>query len=285
MSNVIEFKNVCKTYPGFALNDISFELKKGYIMGFIGANGAGKTTTIKLLMNLLKKESGEIKIFGLDHVKDEVEIKQKIGFVYEDCYLYQHLTLVKMKNMIAPFYKNWNEDKFQNLVQKFNLPLKKKISELSKGNKVKYSIALAFSHEAELLILDEPTSGVDPMFRDEFKDLLREEIQNENKAIFYSTHITTDLEQVADYITFIHDGKIVFSRSKDEILENYALVKGDNSILTPDNRHLFVGIKAGNYGFEAITANAKSAEKEFGSKIVLEKATLDDIMIFTVKGN
>jgi len=285
MSNVIEFKNVCKTYSGFALNDISFELKKGYIMGFIGANGAGKTTTIKLLMNLLKKESGEIKLFGLDHVKDEVEIKQKIGFVYEDCYLYQHLTLAKMKNMIAPFYKNWNEDKFQNLVKKFNLPLKKKISELSKGNKVKYSIALAFSHEAELLILDEPTSGVDPMFRDEFKDLLREEIQNENKAIFYSTHITADLEQVADYITFIHDGKIVFSRSKDEILENYALVKGDNSILTPDNRHLFVGIKAGNYGFEAITANTKLVENEFGGKIVLEKATLDDVMIFTAKGN
>lgn len=284
MNNVIEFKNVCKTYPGFALKDVSFKLEKGYIMGFIGANGAGKTTTIKLLMNLLKKESGEIKLFGIDHVKDEVEIKQKIGFVYEDCYLYQHLTLAKMKSMIAPFYSNWNEERFQNLVQKFNLPLKNKISELSKGNKVKYSIALAFAHEAELLILDEPTSGVDPMFRDEFKDLLREEIQNENKAIFYSTHITADLEQVADYITFIHNGQIVFSRSKDDILENYALVKGDISVLTPENRDLFVGIKTGNYGFEAITANAIQTENEFGSKIVLEKATLDDVMIYTAKG-
>ncbi|WP_053956426.1 ABC transporter ATP-binding protein [Inediibacterium massiliense] len=285
MEHILELKNVTKKYKDFALNDISFTLDKGYIMGFIGPNGAGKSTTIKLIMNLLKKDSGEIKIFGLDHVKHEKEIKQRIGFIYDQNYFYDELTLKEMKNSISGCYKNWDNNLYNQYMKKFNLKEDRKVKELSKGMQMKFSLALALSHDAQLIIMDEPTSGLDPVFRSELLDILMEIIQNENKAIFFSTHITTDLEKIADYITFIHDGNLIFSKMKDEILENYKIVKGGKEILTEKLKENLIGIKNNKFGFKALTTQVSKLKKEYGEELVFDQATLDDIMLFAIRGS
>lgn len=284
MSNILEIKNLKKEYKGFTLENISFNLEKGFIMGFIGPNGAGKSTTIKLIMNLIKRNSGEIKIFGLDNIKYEKDIKQKIGFVYDENYFYEELNLSEMKNIIAPFYKNWDNKTFDRYMSDFNLPIKKKIKELSKGMKMKYSLAIALSHGAEFIIMDEPTSGLDPVFRSEMLDILYSIIQDENKGILFSTHITTDLEKVADYITFLNNGKIIFSDTKDNILENYSIIKGDKSLLDSDTKKEFIGIRENSFGFEALTNKTYNIKKLFENNALIEKATLEDIMVYTVKG-
>lgn len=171
MSNILEVKNLRKEYKDFTLDDVSFSLEKGFIMGFIGPNGAGKSTTIKLIMNLIKNDGGSIKILGLDNIANEKEAKEKIGFVYDENYFYEELNLTEMKNIIAPFYKNWDERAYQKYIKDFNLPAKKKIKELSKGMKMKFSLAMALSHGAELILMDEPTSGLDPVFRSEILDI------------------------------------------------------------------------------------------------------------------
>lgn len=285
MDSILEVKNLTKKYKGFTLDNISFELPKGYIMGFIGPNGAGKSTTIKLIMNLIKKNSGEIKIFNLDNIKNQREVKQKIGFVYDENYFYEELNAIEMKKIVAPFYENWDDKAFNRYLLDFNLPKNKKIKELSKGMKMKYSLAMALSHNAELIIMDEPTSGLDPIFRREMLDVLYSIIQDENKGILFSTHITTDLEKIADYITFLDNGKIVFSGAKDDIVSNYSIVKGDKSLLDVDTKKEFVGISENSFGFEGLTSNNDRVKKLFKNNAVIEKATLDDIMVYTVRGN
>lgn len=284
-SNILEIKNLAKKYDRFKLDKISFNLKRGYVMGFIGPNGAGKSTTIKLIMNLIKKDSGSIKIFGLDNIKNEKEIKQKIGFVYDDSHFYEGLSVTRMKNVIAPFYKNWDDNAFDKYTSDFGLPKDKKIKELSKGMKMKFSIALALSHNAELIIMDEPTSGLDPVFRSDILDTLYSVIQDDKKSILFSTHITSDLEKIADYITFLNDGKIVFSAPKDEILEKYKIIKGDNSILNDEIKSEFIGINENSYGFEALTDNVPKISKMLNDKVLIEKASLDDIMVYTVRSD
>ncbi|MBP2031366.1 ABC-2 type transport system ATP-binding protein [Clostridium algifaecis] len=285
MENILEIKDLSKSYKGFKLDNISFNLKKGYIMGLIGPNGAGKSTTIKLIMNLIKKASGSINVFGLDNIKHEKEIKQRIGFVYDESYFYEELNLIEMKNIIASFYKRWDNDIFNKYMKEFNLPVKKKIKQLSKGMKMKYSLAIALSHNAEFIIMDEPTSGLDPVFRREMLDILYSVIQDENKAILFSTHITTDLEKIADYITFLNLGNIVFSDTKDNILENYSIVKGDNSLLTEEIENKFIGVQKNSFGFEGLTDCTEDIEKKFENKVLIEKASLEDIMVYTVRGN
>ena len=282
--NILEVKNLTKNYKDFTLNDVNFKLKKGYIMGFIGPNGSGKSTTINLIMNLIKKDSGNVKIFGLDNIKCEKDIKQRIGFVYDETYCYENLKLIEMKNIISRFYKNWDDNAFNKYLLDFNLPKDKKIKELSKGMKIKYSLAIALSHKAELILMDEPTSGLDSVFRSELLQILRFIIQDENKSIFFSTHITTDLEKVADSITFINKGKIVFSDSKDDILEKYKIVKGDRSFITDNTKREFIGINENSFGFEALTDNAERIKKVIGKDILIERASLEDIMVYTVKG-
>jgi ABC-2 type transport system ATP-binding protein len=285
MENILEIKNLNKSYKDFSLKNVNFSLKPGYIMGFIGPNGAGKSTTIKLIMNLIKKESGTINILGKDNIKYEKEIKSKIGFVYDENYYYEDLTITEMKNMVAPFYKSWDNSTYEKYVKYFALPSNKKIKELSKGMKMKFSLAIALSHKAELIIMDEPTAGLDPVFRSELLDILRDIIQDENVSIFFSTHITNDLEKIADYITFINRGQIVFSETKDRVLEEYAVVKGKNELLDADTRKEFVGVRENNFGFEALTNKAASIRRLFKQNAIIEKATLEDIMVYTVRGN
>ncbi|MFC1554219.1 ABC transporter ATP-binding protein [candidate division KSB1 bacterium] len=281
MTNILEIENLRKEYDDFALNDVSFSLPEGFIMGLIGPNGAGKTTTIKLIMNLIRKKSGSINIFGMDHIQHEIEIKSRIGFVYDNPNYYDHLNLKQIKNIIAPFYKNWDEKLFSDLVVKFDLPLKKNLKKFSRGMTMKAAIALALSHHADLIIMDEPTSGLDPVFRRELLELLYDLLQNEKKSILFSTHITSDLEKIADFITFLHKGKIIFSMTKDEVMDKFAIVKGGNDLISEDAKRFFKGLRSSDYGFEALTDDVIETKKKFGSDIVIDKASLEDIMYFS----
>lgn len=285
MEYILEVKNLRKDFKSFSLKDISFSLPPGYIMGFIGPNGAGKSTTIKLIMNLLKKDGGYINVFGKDHVQYEKEIKNQIGFVYDENHFYEDLTVKEMKRIIAPLYKSWDENAFKKYLKIFELPENKKIKDLSKGMKMKFSLAIALSHGARLLIMDEPTSGLDPVFRSELLDILTDLIQDENKSVFFSTHITSDLDKVADYITFIHDGKIILSDTKDNILDNYGIVKGGNELLDDDSKKIFIGIRSNRFGFEGLVADKEKAMLLFKDRAVVEKPSLEDIMLYTVRRN
>lgn len=214
MENILEVTNLTKHYPGFSLNNVSFTLKRGFIMGFIGPNGAGKSTTIKLIMNLMKKDKGNIHLFGLDHLKHELEVKERIGFVYDENVFYEELTVKEMKNIIRPFYRRWNEETFQYYVKQFDLPLTKQIKHLSKGMKMKLSLAIALSHEAELLIMDEPTSGLDPIVRSEILDILQHIMEDERKGVFFSSHITSDLDKIVILLLSFITEKLFFQNRK-----------------------------------------------------------------------
>ncbi len=283
MEHILEVKNLRKEYDDFYLNDISFSLDRGYIMGFIGPNGAGKSTTIKLIMNLISKNNGEVNIFGLDNVKNEIDIKQRIGFIYDQNHFYDELTLNQTKKVISNFYSSWDDEVYRKYMKLFNLKENKKIKELSKGMQMKFSLALALSHNAELIIMDEPTSGLDPVFRSDLLDILLEIIQDENRAIFFSTHITSDLEKIADYITFINNGNLVFSKPKDEVLEDYSVIKGNKELLSKIDSHDFIAIKENRFGFEGLTDKGKKYTKMFKEKAIIERPTLDDIMLYTIR--
>ncbi|MEI4800330.1 ABC transporter ATP-binding protein [Bacillus sp. NPDC077411] len=281
---MLELKNVCKDYQGFSIQNVNFKLPRGYIMGFIGANGSGKSTTIKMIMNLVKRNSGEIYIFGKDNQKHEKEVKQNIGFVYDENHYYEDLTCEQMKRIIAPFYKKWDEAQYQSYMERLQVPKNKKIKQLSKGMKMKYAIAMALSHHAELIIMDEPTAGLDPVVRSELLDILQEIVMEEEISVLFSTHITTDLEGIADYITFINEGEIVFTGEKDELLENYTIVKGSNDLLDKQGKELFIGLRKNKYGFEGLARDKQAVVDWFGQEVVLEKPTIDDIIVYTAKG-
>ena len=225
MSDILRLENVRKTYPSFTLKDVSFEVKPGQIMGFIGRNGAGKTTTLKCIMNLVHYESGKISAFETDMSKNELENKQRIGFALSELNYYPNKTIRQLMNVTKRFYKKFDEKKFNEACRLFNLNIDKKLEELSSGMKVKYSVAIALSHHAELLILDEPTSGLDPVSRDEILDIFRQIVKNKDRAILFSTHITSDLDKCASDITYIHDGEIIYSGTKKDFVNSYLFIK------------------------------------------------------------
>lgn len=285
MDNTLQVQNLTKAFKDFKLDNVSFSLDKGYIMGFIGPNGAGKSTTIKLIMNLLRKDSGEISVFGLDHIKHEKAVKNRIGFVYDENYYYEELSAKQMARIIAPLYEHWDDNVFNSYMKRFGLPLDKKIKDLSKGMKMKFSLAIALSHNADLLIMDEPTSGLDPIIRNEFLDILTGVCRDEEKSVFFSTHITSDLDKVADFITFIYEGRIVFSSAKDDILENYCLVKGANGLIGEEEKKNFVGIRENRFGFEGLAKDRNKIRRMFGESIIIDKPTLEDIMVYYTRRN
>ncbi|HHT42298.1 MAG TPA: ABC transporter ATP-binding protein [Firmicutes bacterium] len=284
MGPVLELKNVTKRFAGFTLDRVSFSLEPGYIMGFIGANGAGKTTTIKLIMNLLRLDEGEIRVLGLDSRRQEQEIKQRIGFVYDESYFYETLTMAEMTRIIAPFYKNWDGEAYAKYVDLFALPARKKLADFSKGMKMKYALAVALSHKAELLIMDEPTSGLDPLVRSEFLDILRDVIQDERCSVLLSSHITSDLDQIADYVTMINGGRIAFSKSKEELLEEYVLIRGERALLNTAVRDHILGLKESKFGFEGLVTNKAEVERLAQGRAVFERPNLEEIMLHFVKG-
>ena len=225
MQHILKLEKVDKSYPSFHLKEVSFEVKQGQIMGFIGRNGAGKTTTLKCIMNLVHYESGKIYAFDTDMNENELENKQRIGFALSELNYYPNKTIRQLMNVTKRFYKNFDEHKFNEACRLFNLNLDKKLEELSSGMKVKYSVAIALSHKAELLILDEPTSGLDPVSRDEILDIFRQIVKNKDRAILFSTHITSDLDKCASDITYIHNGEIIYTGTKKDFINSYLFIK------------------------------------------------------------
>lgn len=280
MSAILEVLNLRKNFKDFSLKDVSFTLERGYIMGFIGANGAGKTTTIKLILNLIKKDGGSINIFGLDNIKNEKDIKDRIGIVFDESHYYEELTISEMKGVMAPFYSKWNDSTFNKYIKEFQLPPDRKIKDLSKGMKMKFSLAMALSHEAELLIMDEPTSGLDPIVRSELLDILSNVIMDENKGIFFSTHITSDLDKIADYITYIDQGEIVLSDLKDKIIDDHVLVKGPKELLNESTKNAFIAVKETQFGFEGLSNDKQKIRHVFKDRVLTEKPQLEDIMLY-----
>ncbi len=238
MQEILTVKGLNKKYPSFSLKDVSFSVEPGEIMGFIGRNGAGKTTTLKSIMNLVHYDSGHIAAFGKDMNEFELENKQRIGFALSELNYYPNRTIKSLMNVTKRFYKNFDEKKFDEVCKLFNLDVNKKLEELSSGMKVKYSVCVALSHKAELLILDEPTSGLDPVSRDEILDIFREIVKTKERAILFSTHITSDLDKCASGITYIHDGEIIFTGKKKDFINSYLFVTDKNKNHALDEKYI-----------------------------------------------
>lgn len=219
MDNILEVNNLCKTYDSFSLKNINLELPKGTIMGLVGENGAGKSTTIKAILNLIHTSDGLVKIFGLDMKEKEIEIKEDIGVVLDEGFFSEYLTPTDINNILSGIYKNWSEELFFKYLEDFKLPKDKISKEFSTGMKMKLKIATALSHKPKLLILDEPTSGLDPIARQDILDIFQEFIQDDEHSVLVSSHITSDLENIADYISFINNGEIVLSKTRDELID------------------------------------------------------------------
>lgn len=284
MEHVVEFKNVMKKFKDFSVKNMDLQVKQGFVTGFIGANGAGKSTTIKIMMNLLRPDAGDVKLFGLDYKTHEKAIKERIGFVYDGNVFFEGLNLKDIKRIVGPAYKRWNDALFYQYVEQFDLPLNKAIKTFSKGMQMKASLAIALSHQAELIIMDEPTAGLDPIFRRELLNLLQELMLDGSRTIFFSTHITTDLDRIADYIAFIKNGELVFNQSIHDVAENYALVKGSTDLLDRDTEQAFLHIRRTSTGFEALTDDRSNVVDLFGNQVVMERASLEDIM-YHLKGD
>ena len=283
MNNILEVKNLSKKYDGFELKNVNIELPQGTIMGFIGENGAGKTTTIKSILNIIKRDSGKIKIFGLDNIENERKIKEDIGVVLDDSFLSEYLNPLDINKIMKNIYKNWDENLYFKYINDFKLPKEKISKEYSSGMKMKLKIAVALSHHPKLLILDEPTSGLDPVARNEILDIFQDFIQDEEHGIFVSSHITSDLEHIADYITFINNGKIVFTKTRDELLENYGIVKCTDEQFKTINKNDYIKYKKNKYEYDVLIEN----KYEFKSKYnfsVIDKPNIEDIMLIYIKG-
>ena len=274
----IEIKNLVKKFDGFTLGPIDFSIPKGSIVGYIGQNGAGKSTTIKLLLGLLKKDSGEIKILGYDN-PNSLELKDKIGVVFDDLLVPEEMTLVDLEKFCSRVYSKWDREFFYQLIKKFNLSEKQAIKSYSRGMRMKLSMAVALSHKAEILILDEATSGLDPIVREEILDFLLDFIQDENHTILISSHILSDLEKVADYIAFINDGKVLFVESKDELKENYGICTLSNEEVENLDEEAIIGRRIHSFGQELLVRRNLVPDG-----IRLQKPSIEDIMIYFVKG-
>lgn len=280
MNNYLEVKNLSKSFDNFRLHDITFTLPKGYIMGLIGPNGSGKTTTIKLILNILKRTDGEVKILGLDNIADEQAAKKSLGVVFDSNYFSDDWRVSQVEKSVSVFYENWNTQRFSELLDKFHISPAKKVKELSKGMQMKLALACAFSYDAKLLILDEPTSGLDPVSRDELLHILSEYIEDGEHSVLFSTHITGDLERAADYITYISYGELFFSGGKDEFVDSFRIVKGGREELSDDLAKKALGIRDFATGFEALI---KTEDIKQFAHLNVEPATIDDIVVFTSK--
>lgn len=284
MNAVLEVKNLNKAYDNFSLKDVTFSLNQDCITGFIGTNGSGKTTTIKAILGLVLKDSGKINFLEKDIDKHERKSKNKIGVVLDEGYFYDELTLKEMKNVIAPSYTEWDEQVFLKYIKQFNLNLGQKISTLSKGMRMKFAVALALSHHADLLIMDEPTSGLDPLVRSELIDILLDFMKEPGKSVFFSTHITSDLDKIADMIILIDDGQILIDEEKDALVESHALVKGDNQLINNQTEKLFLNLSQTKYGFEGITHKIDDVCRLMPG-VLMERPTIENIMLSYIGGN
>jgi len=278
---ILSVRNLCKRYPKFDLKDVSFSLESGYIMGFIGRNGAGKTTTLKSMLRLVHPDGGSVSMFGMDFAENEFACKQQIGFILGGVDYYPRKKLSIIADTTRRFYPHWDDAEYCRCMERFELDPEKKINELSAGMRVKFSLALALSHQARLLILDEPTSGLDPVSRDELLLLFQDLIEDGEHSVLFSTHIISDLEKCADFITYIKDGQILTSIEKDQFLETYCEVSGRSDQLTVDFAKKLIGLRRHDFGFEALIKKA-DLPAPVGTEVV--PASLESIMIHIERG-
>lgn len=282
-NNILEIHNLSKDYGDFVLDRVSFSLPRGVIMGLIGENGAGKSTTINCILNEIQKDSGGILIFGKDHISDEIEIKSKLGVVFDENHFPDIFTPMEIGKYMSGIYPGWEWVAYRQFLEKFELPTDKKIKDFSKGMKVKLAFAVALSHKAELLILDEATSGLDPIIRDDVLDMLIDFVQDESHSVLVSSHIISDLEKVADYITFLHKGKVIFSHEKDDLVDNYGIVSCGAAIFDTLNKTEIIAYRKEDYQYKVLVKNRDKAAKNY-PKAIVSPATIEEIMLFYVKG-
>jgi len=285
MNPSIEVKALAKQYKNsdFRLNDISFSLPSGSIMGFVGENGAGKSTTIGCILNTLIKDSGTVKIFGQDMTDESTDIRDKIGVVYDTSAFQAHLTPAKISSTMRYFFSNWDDDLFMEYLTRFKLSESQRIKEYSRGSTMKLALAVALAHRPKLLVLDEATSGLDPIVRDDILDIFLDFVQDENNSILLSSHIISDLEKVADYITFIHEGSIIFSESKDKLIYNYGLMRCKASQLAEIDKEDILAYKKYDYQVDVLVSDKQSMANKYRD-IVIDSVSIEEIMLLLVKG-
>lgn len=281
MENVLELKNVSKDYGDFRLDQVSFAVPAGCICGFIGQNGAGKTTTIQLILDSIRRDGGEITVFGKDMRKEGAALKEDIGVVFDEMGFHDFMTPIDINRMMKNVYRNWEEDTFFGYLKRFSLPGKKKCGAFSRGMQMKLQIAAALSHRARLLLMDEPTSGLDPIVRNEILQIFQEYVMEENHTVLLSSHITGDIERIADMIVFIDHGKIVLQGNKDELLETHGLLKCSRSDLELLDPADIISARTYAYGAEVLVKDRKAAAQKY-SRMLVEQTTLEEIMIFYV---
>ena len=281
--NILEVKGLTKDYGDFVLDKLTFTVPKGVIMGLIGENGAGKSTTINCILNEISKTDGNIEIFGKDYLSEEIEIKDKIGVVFDENHFPDIFTPNEIGTYMSGIYSKWERNTYVNYLSKFELPADKRVKDFSKGMKVKLAFSVALSHRAEFLILDEATSGLDPIIRDDILDILIDFVQNENHSVLVSSHITSDLEKIADYITFLHKGKIVFSYLKDDLIDNYGIISCGASTFDIFDQAEIVAYRKEDYQYKILVKDRKSIAQKY-SNAIIEPATIEEIMLFYVKG-
>lgn len=281
--NILEVKGLTKDYGDFVLDKLTFTVPKGVIMGLIGENGAGKSTTINCILNEISKTDGNIEIFGKDYLSEEIEIKDKIGVVFDENHFPDIFTPNEIGTYMSGIYSKWERNTYVNYLSKFELPADKRVKDFSKGMKVKLAFAVALSHKAELLILDEATSGLDPIIRDDILDILIDFVQDENHSVLVSSHIISDLEKVADYITFIHKGKLVFTHSKDELVDNYGVMSCSAMVFDNLDKSEIIAYRKEDYQYKVLVKDRHIAEKKYPKAIVVP-AAIEEIMLFYVKG-
>jgi ABC-2 type transport system ATP-binding protein len=282
---ILELQDVTKKFPKsqFCLEKVSFALPKGAIMGFVGENGAGKTTTIGCILNTLKKDNGTIKLFGKELSDNDIDIKEQIGVVYDASNFSGSLTPNNLSDIMQGIYKQWNNKIYKNYLDAFKLPLKQKISTFSKGMTMKLAIAVAIAHSPKLLVLDEATSGLDPVVRDDILEVFLEFVQDDSRSILLSSHITSDLEKVADYITFIHNGKILLSTSKDELMYKYGVLQCKSSQFEQVNKKDILAYRKRDYQIDVLVNDIDVMRRKYPS-FITDKVGIDDILLMLVRG-
>ena len=283
MTHTLEVRNLTKKYERFTLDNVSFDLPMGCIMGVVGENGAGKSTLFKAILNLIHRNAGEILFWGKPMTDKDTKMREQIGVAFDAICFSEVLTVKQVGNIGKYTYKNWDSAQFQELVTRFELPLKAEIKTLSKGMKMKLNLAFAMSHNAKLLILDEPTAGLDPIARDELLDLFLDFVQDEEHSILISSHITTDLEKIADYITFINKGKLAFTKEKDTLLYQYGIVRCGEKDLDAVKNAGCIAWKKNECNYDVLVEDREAMKRTF-PHLVIDNATIDEIMLLTVKG-
>ena len=283
--NAIEIKNLRKNLGNFSLKIDDLKIPEGFVTGFIGPNGSGKTTTIKLIMNMINKDEGFIKMWGKDYKINNLNIKDKIGYVGEFSGYLHEAKIGRIKKSLSVFYKNWDEKLYEKYMKEFNLNEDKAYKDLSKGQQKKFEIVMAMSHHPKLIIMDEPTANLDPLVRNELLNILQERIEEDNATVFFSTHITSDLDKIGDYVVFIYKGEIFLADTKDNILENHIIVKGKKELLNNETRNIFISINENAFGFEGLVNNRKKAYEIFGEEVLYDKPNLEDILTYYTRGN